>query len=91
MKCESCGSDVETYIEWKHPARWCDDCKKKGIGRTDWRTKYNEVPGVGTDKKGQFEKPFPQQNIRDLDTEDHTYYDPNNNRSGTAPGNRGEK
>ncbi len=75
---EECGSQVKNHCEWEHPGRWRDSCKKKGVGRVGWKTKTS----------GTFYKDNPQHNLRDRDTEDHTFYDPNNQRSGKASGNR---
>lgn len=55
-----------------------------------WTTNNEQVSGNGTDEKGTFERSNPQQNSKDTDTGDHTFYDPRNGRSGVAGGNRDE-
>jgi len=91
VKCEECGSPTNSHCEWEHPARWCDNCKSKGIGRDAWKTKTDLEEGVGTHKRGTFYKEYPQHNLKDRDIEDHTYYDPETGRSGRRPGNDGRK
>ncbi len=78
IPCEECGSPVKAHSDWKNLPKWCDSCKSKGVGRKDWRTKNQDGS----------ERDHPQQNIKDKDTKDHTYYDPRNQRSGKASGNR---
>ncbi len=50
-----------------------------------WQTKTEELPGVGSDLTGTFERSLPQQNekiISGNEVGEHTFYDPRNQRSG---------
>lgn len=50
-----------------------------------WLTTREQLPGVGTDQLGEFERSLVQQNIKAVGGPDegtHTFYDPRNQRSG---------
>ncbi len=79
IPCEECGNPAKTHCDWTHPARWCDECKQKGVGKKGWTTKTQDG----------YERTYPQHNLKDKDTWDHTYYDPLNQRSGKRSGNDG--
>lgn len=48
-----------------------------------WRTKTEQLEGVGTHEKATFLRSIAQQNMKDENGE-HTFYDPRNGRSGIA-------
>ncbi len=53
-----------------------------------WQTQNEQLSGVGTDSQGTFERSLPQQNAKDTETGDHYFYDPRDQRSGMAGGDR---
>lgn len=55
-----------------------------------WVTHTEQNPGNGTDEEATFERSLPQENSKDLETDDHKFYDPRNQRSGVAGGNRND-
>ena len=56
--------------------------------KATWTTKTEQGGGNGTDEKSTYERSLPQQNSKDLESGEHLFYDPRNQRSGAAGGNR---
>lgn len=56
-----------------------------------WPTKTEQGTGNGTEEKATYERSIAQQNSKNTETGDHKFYDPRNQRSGVAGGNRNDE